>query len=268
MNNLTEFKEFIWHFYHTNKRDFAWRNIDNPYFVLVSEIMLQQTQTHRVVNKYQEFITRFNTLNALATASLHDVLTVWQGLGYYRRARFLHQLAQKVVTEYAGSLPQDPKILQRLPGIGPNTAGSMCAFAFNQPAIFIETNIRTVFLHSFFRDKADITDKELFPLIAATVDQHNPREWYYALMDYGVFLKSHMVNPNRKSAHYTKQSKFKGSDRQIRAQILKLIVNNKSMSHQNILQHFGPNSDRIERIIKELISEHFLKKINDIYFVA
>lgn len=268
MNQLLEFQQLIWNFYSKNKRDFAWRNSDNPYHILVSEIMLQQTQTHRVIDKYEEFIAAFPTFEALARATLRDVLSVWQGLGYYRRARFLHQLAQKVVTEFAGILPQDPKILQTLPGIGPNTAGSICAFAFNQPTIFIETNIRTVFIHSFFRNEENVTDKKLLSLIAATLDYDSPREWYYALMDYGVFLKSRTTNPSRKSAHYAKQSKFEGSDRQIRARILKLIVENESLSHQDLLLNIAQNVDRVEKIIDQLLAEGFIKKINSIYFVA
>lgn len=268
MNQIAEFKEFIWNFYHHNKRDFAWRNTDNPYYILVSEIMLQQTQTHRVITKYEEFLVAFPTLQHLATASLREVLSLWQGLGYYRRARFLHALAQKVMTEYNGILPQDPKILQTLPGIGPNTAGSICVFAFNQPTIFIETNIRAVFLDSFFRDQKSVSDKELFPLIEATLDRESPRQWYYALMDYGVFLKANKTNPSRKSAHYAKQSKFEGSDRQIRAQILKLIVKKGSISHQDILQHIEKDAVRVEKIINQLLSESFIKKINDLYFVA
>lgn len=268
MNIITEFKEFIWNFYRDNKRDFAWRNSHNPYYILVSEVMLQQTRTSRVVHKYEEFIAAFADFQALADASLRDVLGVWQGLGYYRRARFLHQLAQKVVNEYAGILPQDTKTLQTLPGIGPNTAASICAFAFNQPTVFIETNIRTVFIDSFFRDKTDITDKQLLPLITAALDSNNPREWYYALMDYGVFLKSQQVNPSRKSAHYTKQSKFEGSDRQIRAKILKTVVKKENVSHQELISIINNNSERVEKIIYQLLSEKFIQKtVNDIYFV-
>ncbi len=267
MDRIKEFKEFIWDFYHKNKRDFAWRNIDNPYYVIVSEIMLQQTQTHRVVIKYQEFIEVFPCFESLAAASLRDVLSVWQGLGYYRRARFLHQVAQKVVTEYDCILPQDPKILQTFPGIGPNTAGSVCAFAFNQSTIFIETNIRAVFIHSFFRDRTDVKDKEILSLVAETIDTDNPREWYYALMDYGVFLKSRVVNPSRKSVHYTKQSKFEGSDRQLRAKILKFIVKHGNVSHRDILLHAAQDTIRIEKIIAQLLAECFIKKTNDIYFV-
>jgi A/G-specific adenine glycosylase len=267
MNNIREFKEFIWDFYHQNKRDFAWRNIDNPYYIVVSEIMLQQTQTHRVVTKYEEFIVAFPTLESLAAATLRDVLQVWQGLGYYRRARFLHQLAQKVVAEYNGVLPQDTRILQTFPGIGPNTAGSVCAFAFNRPTIFIETNIRTVFIDSFFREKETVSDKELLPFIVAALDHDNPREWYYALMDYGVFLKSCKANPSRKSAHYAKQSKFEGSDRQIRAKILKFIVEKEEVSHQDVLLHVDANTIRAERIIDQLLAESFIKKVNNIYLI-
>lgn len=268
MNNITEFKEFIWDFYHQNKRDFAWRNIDNPYYIVISEIMLQQTQTHRVITKYEKFITAFPTIESLAAASLRDVLQVWQGLGYYRRARFLHQLAQKVVAEHGGILPRDPRILQTFPGIGPNTAGSICAFAFNQPTIFIETNIRTVFIDSFFREKETVSDKEILSLVAETVDQENPREWYYALMDYGVFLKSRKANPSRKSAHYTKQSKFEGSDRQIRAKILKFIVEKEDISHQDVLLHVAQDVVRVEKIIDQLLIENFIKKTNNIYLIS
>jgi A/G-specific adenine glycosylase len=268
MNDLSAFKDHIWNFYKENKRHFAWRNIDNPYYVLVSEIMLQQTQTHRVIAKYEEFIAAFPTLKALAHASLRDVLQVWQGLGYYRRARFLHQLATIVVNEYDGVLPDDEKLLQKLPGIGPGTAGSICAFAFNKPTVFIETNIRTVFIHHFFYQKIGVTDKELLPLIAATVDHNNPREWYYALMDYGVFLKSQQTNPSRKSAHYSKQSAFIGSDRQIRAAILKLIVEKNGVTHHAIMSAMNEDCERVQRIIDKLVAENFIQKmVNDIYSI-
>ena len=266
MNNIIQFKEFIWDFYYHHKRDFAWRNIDNAYYVVVSEIMLQQTQTHRVIEKYEQFIAAFPTFESLAAAQLRDVLSVWQGLGYYRRARFFHQLAQIVVNEYAGILPQDPKILQTFPGIGPNTAGSICAFAFNHPIVFIETNIRTVFIHSFFRDKECVADKELVPLIEQTVDRENPREWYYALMDYGVFLKTVQINPSRKSAHYIKQSKFEGSDRQIRARILKMIVENGTIAHEFLLDVIKADVVRVEKIIQQLVTERFIKKADSVYF--
>lgn len=266
--DIVQFKDFIWQFYHQHKRDFAWRETNNPYHILVSEIMLQQTQTHRVVAKYEQFIAAFPTIEALAHAPLRDVLSVWQGLGYYRRARFLHHSAQKVVEEYAGIFPQDQQMLKTFPGIGINTAGSICAFAFNQPTIFIETNIRAVFIHSFFAGRLDIADKEILPLVEATIDQENPREWYYALMDYGVFLKSRILNPSRKSAHYTKQSKFEGSDRQLRAKILKLIVDARSLSDHDIRLQVTDENVRIDKIILQLVAEGFIKEMNSIYYIS
>jgi A/G-specific adenine glycosylase len=269
MDKITAFRAFIWDFYQHNRRDFAWRNIDNPYYVLVSEIMLQQTQTHRVIGKYEEFIAAFPNIQSLAASQLRDVINVWQGLGYYRRARFLHQLARIVVDEHGGILPQDAKALQTLPGIGAGTAGSLGAFAYNRPTVFIETNIRAVFIHCFFSDKQHVSDKELLPLIAATVDHDNPREWYYALMDYGVWCKAHYSNPSRKSAHYNKQSKFEGSDRQIRAHILKLVAEKEMVNHQAILNLINKETARVETIINKLVSERFIKKnINDVYSVA
>ena len=177
------FQQFIWNFYTHNKRDFVWRSSPDAYRVVVSEIMLQQTQTYRVQPKFDQFIDTFPNFNSLAQATLAQVLAAWQGLGYNRRGKFLHQIALKVIHEFGGTLPHDPLVLQTFPGIGKATASSIAAFAFNKPTIFIETNIRTVFIHSFFQDRDDVHDNELLPFITATVDQYNPREWYYALFD-------------------------------------------------------------------------------------
>jgi A/G-specific adenine glycosylase len=260
INKINNFRSFIWNFYHENRREFAWRNIDNAYHVMISEIMLQQTQTHRVITKYQEFLDTFPTVELLAQASLRDVLLVWQGLGYYRRARFLHCAAQIIVEEHGGCVPEDPEMLQRLPGIGIATAASICAFAFNKPTVFIETNIRTVFIHSFFREREDVSDKEIIPFVAASVDRDNPREWYYALMDYGVFLKAQHVNPSRKSAHYSKQTKFEGSDRQIRAAILKLVADKGAVDVTGIYEIINRDNNRIEKILKALENDEFIIK--------
>lgn len=264
MNKIRDFQHFIWTFYQQEGRLFEWRNIDNPYYVLISEIMLQQTQTHRVIAKYQEFIAAFPRIEDLAQASLKDVLTLWQGLGYNRRGKFLYEIAKKVVAQYNGIVPSDPETLVTLPGIGPNTAGSIAAFAYNVPTIFIETNIRTVFIHSFFKDKHDISDKELMPLVRASLDQDNPREWYYALMDYGVYLKKKYPNPNRKSKHYTKQSKFEGSDRQIRGVILRELTQHDHLSRNLLIKHIGKDKLRVEHIINELLSEQLIVEKNTI----
>jgi len=163
------------------------------------------------------------------------------------------------VADFNGNLPDDPIVLETFPGIGKGTAGSICAFAFNKPTVFIETNIRAVFIHSFFRNQSSVHDKELLPLITQTVDQDNPREWYYALMDYGVHLKKLHANPSRKSKHHTKQSKFEGSDRQIRGVIIKLLTEHPSLEREQLFSLIAKEDTRIERALSELQQERLIE---------
>jgi A/G-specific adenine glycosylase len=262
LGRIAEFQQYIWQFYADNGRVFAWRNNQNPYHIFISEVMLQQTQTHRVEKKFQEWIVAFPTFYDLAAASTRELLSVWQGLGYNRRALYVQQSAQRVVAEFGGQLPTDPAVLVTFPGIGKATAASICAFAFNVPTVFIETNIRSVFIDSFFRDQESVHDSEIMPLIAATVDHNNPREWYYALMDYGVFLKKHKVNPSKKSAHYAVQSRFEGSDRQIRGEILRLLTKKETLTVQELVVLTQKDPIRVEKIIKKLHQEGFLAEHN------
>jgi len=191
---------------------------------MVSEFMLQQTQVSRVIPKYREFLQRFPTIETLAPAPLGSVLRTWNGLGYNRRAKFLHQTAGVVVREHKGRFPETIDELTKLPGIGSNTAGAILAYAFNQPVVFIETNIRTVFIHHFFHDRTDVPDAAILQLVAKNLDSRWPREWYWALMDYGAYLKQTAGNPARQSRSYTKQSRFEGSRRQIRGQVIRLLA--------------------------------------------
>lgn len=257
--NIEKFKEDIWQYYKKYKRDFPWRRTHDPYKILVSEIMLQQTQIGRVETKYPEFLRQFPNFRALARAQLRDVLRAWSGLGYNRRALALKKTAEIVMERYGGKLPRNEEELIALPGIGPATAGAIRAFAFNLPSVFIETNIRRVFIHFFFPRKKKISDQEILKLIEKSLPARLANapakragrqvcEWYWALMDYGSMLlttsgsalggfrsvgvsanrSKKMENPNRKSAHYTKQSKFEGSTRQLRGQILKILLHKKS----------------------------------------
>lgn len=186
--------------------------------------MLQQTQVSRVVPKFEQFIARFPDEAALANASLAEVLALWQGLGYNRRAKFLWQAAQMVVGEFGGQFPQTAEDLLKLPGVGKNTAGAILAYAYNQPSVFIETNVRTVYLYHLFADKESVTDAEIHAALEATLDREHPREWYWALMDYGTHLKAQGVKTNARSKHYKKQSKLEGSVRQVRGQIVKALT--------------------------------------------
>jgi len=254
-HTVSLFQKKIWDFYKKQGRSFAWRNVSDPYRVLISELMLQQTQTHRVIHKFEEWMQAFPTFAALEQATLHEVLLVWQGLGYNRRGKYLHEISKKVVVEFDGTLPVDQGVLITFPGIGQATAASISAFAFNTPTVFIETNIRTVFLYTFFQKKDLVHDREILPLVAQTVDRFNPREWYYALMDYGVMLKRELKISNRSSAHYAKQSRFEGSDRQIRGQIIRLLTCRGMIRFDDLIDLLACDNSRAQRIIANLSNE-------------
>jgi A/G-specific adenine glycosylase len=212
-------------FYKQNGRHtLPWRKTKDPYKILVSEIMLQQTQVDRVLPKYKAFLAQFPNIQVLAQAPLRDVLIAWQGLGYNRRAKMLHACAQVLHDEHNGTFPKTHAGLCALPGIGPYTASAVLAFAFNTPTPLIETNVRSVYLHHFFNDATDVTDADIMPFVEKTMPVQNIREWYWSLMDYGSYIKKTFGNPNSKSKHYTKQSTFNGSDRQIRGVIIRLLA--------------------------------------------
>ena len=185
-----------------------WRKSISPYRIFISEVMLQQTQVARVLTKFPIFITTFPNFKALADADTRLLLSVWQGMGYNRRALYLQQAAQSIVLKHNFNLPQDIAQLDELSGIGYATACSILAFAYNQPVIFIETNIRRVYIHHYFSDSDKVSDDEILPIVQRTLDKKNPREWYWALMDYGAFLAKQVDNPNKKSSTYNKQKKI------------------------------------------------------------
>ena len=221
-----EFRNLIYSEYKKNGRSFPWREIKtvNPWGILVSEIMLQQTQTERVISYWKRWIEKWPDPDALCKAPLEDVLREWSGLGYNRRARYLKECACIISGEMGGIIPETPEVLAKLPGIGPYTAGAIACFAYNFPSVFIETNIRSVMLHFFFPEQDKVNDRELLPFIDAYLDKRNPRKWYWALMDYGAALKKQKKNPSRRSAHYNKQSVFSGSLRQIRGSLIRALV--------------------------------------------
>jgi A/G-specific adenine glycosylase len=229
--------------------------------------MLQQTQVDRVIDKYQAFVTTFPDFPALAKARLKKLLSVWQGMGYNRRALALQKLAQKVVDAHHGKLPSEPDLLIDLPGIGKYTAGAVMAFAFNKPIVFMDTNIRRVFIHEFFQDRENIHDNEIIPLLERTLDTINPRKWYNALMDYGAMLKKEQGNPNKRSAHYTRQSPFENSNRQVRGSILKVLVSEPMLSGSQIVKKTGMDVERVKKNLIQLEKEGFIRKKERAYFI-
>jgi A/G-specific adenine glycosylase len=235
------------------RHELPWRRTADPYRILISELMLQQTQVPRVIPKYEEFLQRFPDVEALAAAELGDVLRTWQGLGYNRRAKYLWQAAGQIV-KAKEKFPDTLETLTELPGVGKNTAGAVLAYAFNQPVVFIETNVRTVYFHHFFADRTGITDNELLPLIEATIDHQNPREFYWALMDYGSWLKGqgHGHGAASRSKHYVRQSKFAGSRRQLRGLILRSLS---SRPHTEAELFNLAEDDRAPGVLADLVRE-------------
>jgi len=265
---INRFRKVILDHYKGHGRTLPWRLTTDPYLVLVSEIMLQQTQVDRVTPKYEEFIARFPDFSALARATLQDVLQVWQGLGYNRRAIFLKRIAEQIMQEPAREFPQDVDCLKKLPGLGYATACSLMAFAFNAPVVFIETNIRTVFTHFFFTDEENIKDSEILPLVAQTLDRQNPRVWYWALMDYGSMLKRTQGSNNPRSAHYQKQTPFKGSDRQVRGMILRHLLAHPRSTASTMTQELGMPLGRLEQSLQRLAAEGFVRESQGRYSIA
>ena len=265
--NIEAFKKLIWKYYKENKRILPWREEISPYGVVVSELMLQQTQVSRVLVKYPDFLDKFPDFATLATAPFDKLLRVWQGMGYNRRAKYLQQIAQKITEEYGGVLPEDTSILETFPGIGPATASAIITYTYNKPEVFIETNIRRIYIHHFFSDAEGIADTDIFPFVAKTVHTENPREWYYALMDYGTALAKTVENPNRRSKHYTKQSKFEGSNRQVRGSILKALLENGPLTKEDMVMVTTFERDRVYPVLDELAQEGFVKEERGKYII-
>ena len=262
----TEFGKVLRNFYKKHGReDLPWRKPLTPYRVVVSEIMLQQTQVSRVEAYFKAWIKKWPNFQALARAPLKDILVAWQGLGYNRRAKFLHDLAKVVTEEYAGKLPADEQVLKTLPGIGPYTAGAVMAFVHNQPTVILETNIRTVLVHHFFQGKkTKVSEKELLSVQRQIVEalpwaKKSPGEFYWAMMDYGVYLKKHVGNLNKQTRAYQKQSKFSGSHRESRARVLRAVLDGKA-SLSGITKKLGLEKQKVDQILKELVREKLIVK--------
>jgi A/G-specific adenine glycosylase len=263
--NQAEFRAIIYENYDKAGRTFPWRTHISPWGVMVSEFMLQQTQTDRVVPYWERYMERWPSPEDLAKASMTEVLREWCGLGYNRRGRFLKDCAGMIVKNHGGEVPRKPEALIDLPGIGPYAAGAIACFAYNYPAVFIETNIRAVMLHFFFSERKDVKDREIFPLLKEVLDQENPRKWYWALMDYGAALKKLTVNPNRRSAHYTQQSRFEGSFRQMRGAIVRALVSWGPGNSNELKKRTGIMKGDLYKVLDALEKESMVAEENGVY---
>lgn len=256
---LKKLRTLVFRYYKKHGRHtLPWRTMHNPYRILVSEVMLQQTQVERVIPYYKAFLMQFPTVRTLANAPLSDVLRVWQGLGYNRRAKMLHQAAKAIVENYGGKMPKTARELEGLPGVGPYTAKAVAAFAHNEDVILIETNIRTVVTHHLFPNQETVTDAEILEVLTKAYPNGRAREWYAALMDYGSYLKRSGVRINAKKRGYKKQSAFKGSTREVRGAILRALAQGPKRSLTQIL---GPaRSEQVQLQLGALIKEGLVEK--------
>lgn len=253
------FRKKVYAHYRQHRRDLPWRHTTDPYHIMVSELMLQQTQVDRVVEKYGLFIKKFPTVRSLARAPLSAVLKEWQGLGYNRRAQYVQLAARMVAKQYQGKFPRTIEGLVALPGIGVHTAGAICAYAFNEPIPYIETNIRSVYIHHFFPRAKAVTDNQLLPLVDRTMDRRHPRQWYSALMDYGTWLKKNYGNAARRSRHYTRQSRFEGSHRQVRGAIIRVLAGDQHLTSAQLSHALGFSEPRLRPALKQLVGEGMLR---------
>ena len=268
-------------------RDLPWRRTWDPYEIWISEVMLQQTQVSRVDGRWQRWLTRFGSVAELARADAADVLDEWQGLGYNRRALSVHRAARAIVA-VGGEFPREASVLTALPGIGPATAAGIRAFAFDLHSVYLETNVRTVMLHELFAGREGVADRELVPLVEATCPPDggfatgegdvlgegaadDPRSWYYAMLDYGAYLKRTVPNPSRRSSGHTRQSRFEGSRRQKRAALVRALLARREGANVDALVAAviaeGIELDRAlaAEILADLAAEGFCRETNGLW---
>lgn len=208
---VKEFQHTIFSWWEKNKRDLPWRRTHDPYRIFISEIMLQQTQVSRVLPKYQEFLDLFPTVSALAQASPAGVLRVWKGLGYNRRALYMLKTARIIRDKYNGHFPSRYELLITLPGMGVYTARALLVFAYKQDVAMVDTNIRQIITHFFFRDTPQ-RPAVIQSAADALVPKGKSWEWHQALMDYGALAMSNakcqMINKKKKSIPFRESNRF------------------------------------------------------------
>jgi A/G-specific adenine glycosylase len=263
-----QFQQLIYGYFREHPRSLPWRSTTDPYCIMVSEVMLQQTQVERVLPRYSAFLDRFPTVETLAAAPLADLLALWQGLGYNRRALMLQRAAAEITARHGGVVPDSVADLVRLPGIGVYTAGAIAAFAFGRATPFIETNIRSVFIHVFFHDRTAVSDREILPLVEQTMDRGNIRDWYNALMDYGAMLKKTTPNPSRRSRGHSRQSPFRGSNREIRGELLRLLLATPGLSAEEIVRQSDRDGERVQALLGTLVREGLLQERAGGYWIG
>jgi len=256
------FQEKVLSFYTQHGRDLPWRKTTDPYKILLSEMMLQQTQVSRVMEYYMQWIERWPTVESLAEAPWKDVLKAWMGLGYNRRAVHVHQAAQTIANTFAGDILQAMEHYEKVPGIGLYTSRAVRIFASNADIVTVDTNIRRIFIHEFSLPE-NISSKELWSLAEQCLPKDQSRTWHNALMDYGALL---MTSRKTGIRPLTMQSKFEGSDRQIRGMILRQLLQCSS-SLEELKMITKINTSRLQKILEKMIQEGLISLSNNRYSI-
>ncbi|MFW9845721.1 MAG: Fe-S cluster assembly protein HesB [Candidatus Thorarchaeota archaeon] len=259
-DSIRGFQKKVMDWWEENARDLPWRRDPSPYNVLVSEVMLQQTQVSRVVPKYNEFTKAFPNMESLASAETKELLKVWSGLGYNRRAIWLREAARQIIEN--GEFPQSMDELRRLKGVGPYTSRSILIFAFNRDLAAVDTNIRRVLIACGFANE-EMTACQLQEVADILLLTGRSRDWHNALMDYGSD-----VLPARSTgiAPTSSQSKFSGSSRQVRGAIIRFLQNVESLSIDQLrlqLEEEGIHSKGLDSVLNSLIQEGFIDSIGE-----
>jgi A/G-specific adenine glycosylase len=253
---IAAFRKKILGFYRPHGRhDLPFRKTKNPYHIVVAEIMLQQTQVDRVVPKYLAWIREFPDWKALAHASRQSILKSWSGLGYNRRAIYLQRMAQTIIKKHKGKLPKNPEDLLELPGVGPYTSKSILIFAFNAPLATIDTNIRRTLIHEL-KLHPKIPLNKLGQIAEQLVPKNASRDWHNALMDYATLRlpKTPHIKP------LSKQTRFKGSIRQIRGEVIRRLTTHKHISMTIVARDMKRPITDVKKAAASLHREHLINQ--------
>ena len=262
MNNhnqesVRKFQKMIMSWWKENRRNLPWRNNPSPYKVLVSEIMLQQTQVSRVIPKFLEFLNEFPTLEHLASANTKHLLTVWSGLGYNRRALWLKEAAGEIVKRKR--FPEEVDELRELKGIGSYTSRSILIFAFNRNLAAVDTNIRRIFIALGFANE-DASEKELQEIADALLLKGRSSDWHNALMDYGSTV---LTSSSTGIEPTSKQSRFTGSARKVRGRIVRMLTQSESLSIDEIISQLSEknkDSVNLREVLEQLTQDNLIEQ--------
>ena len=262
VNQITDFQKKIWLFWKENQRDLPWRETTDPYKIFISELMLQQTQVDRVILKYIEFIKKYPTMNSIVKATDAEIIRLWKGLGYNRRALYARKAMEYLLKHFNGIFPTNEKDLRKLPGIGEYTAKAILSFALHQKVTLIDTNIRQVVEVEFAGGKK-LPEHTLFLIVKKIMPKKETWLWHQALMDYNALFLS--KNKERKKA--VNKIPFKKSNRYVRGRIIDLLRTKSYLKVKLItaMKNYEKSKEDVEKAVNTLIKDGLIVQKGNTY---